>query len=49
MNKYYTADVHFETRLAQEFKSSHAKGVPAIIYVWQQGDVSVSSLARFHM
>ncbi|EED81027.1 predicted protein [Postia placenta Mad-698-R] len=38
VNKYYTADVHFETRLAQEFKSSHAKGVPAIIYVWQQGD-----------
>jgi hypothetical protein len=37
-NKYYTADVHFETRQLREFASYHAGGVPAVIYVWHRGE-----------
>ncbi|GBE83120.1 hypothetical protein SCP_0501670 [Sparassis crispa] len=37
-NKYYTADVHFETRVFQDFRSHHAVGVPAVIYVWAHGE-----------
>ncbi|KAI0786892.1 hypothetical protein C8Q75DRAFT_250040 [Abortiporus biennis] len=37
-NRYYTADVHFETRVLKEVGSHHASGVPAVIYVWKKGD-----------
>ncbi len=38
-NKYYTADVHFETHEFEQFRVHHAVGVPAIIYVWGPGEV----------
>ncbi|KZT09367.1 uncharacterized protein LAESUDRAFT_723119 [Laetiporus sulphureus 93-53] len=38
VNKYYTADVHFETRALHEFRAIHATGVPAVIYVWKHGE-----------
>ena len=38
-NKYYTADVHFETREYNTFAGYHASEVPAVIYVWGRGDV----------
>lgn len=38
-NRYYTADVHFETRVVKEFAAHHASGVPAVIYVWSPGKV----------
>ena len=41
VNKYYTADVHFETHEFEHFRVIHAVGVPAIIYVWGPGEVSV--------
>ena len=41
-NKYYTADVHFETHEFAHFRVVHAVGVPAIIYVWGPGEVSAS-------
>lgn len=40
MNKYYTADVHFETHEFEHFRVHHAIGVPAVIYVWGPGEVS---------
>ena len=39
VNKYYTADVHFETHEFEQFRVHHAVGVPAIIYVWGPGEV----------
>lgn len=39
VNKYYTADVHFHTRTFSEFRISHADGVPAVVYVWEHGQV----------
>ncbi|KZT64928.1 hypothetical protein DAEQUDRAFT_732027 [Daedalea quercina L-15889] len=36
-NKYYTADVHFQTRVFSDFRISHADDVPAIVYVWEHG------------
>ncbi len=41
-NKYYTADVHFEAHELERFRVHHAVGVPAIIYVWGLGEVSLS-------
>ncbi|RPD62734.1 hypothetical protein L226DRAFT_532275 [Lentinus tigrinus ALCF2SS1-7] len=38
VNKYYTADVHFETHEFEQFRVHHAVGVPAIIYVWGPGE-----------
>ncbi|KAL7280148.1 hypothetical protein ACG7TL_006567 [Trametes sanguinea] len=38
VNKYYTADVHFETHEFEHFRVHHAIGVPAIIYVWGPGE-----------
>ncbi|THG99596.1 hypothetical protein EW026_g2774 [Hermanssonia centrifuga] len=38
VNKYYTADVHFEIRELQSFSGDHASEVPAIIYVWSCGE-----------
>ncbi|KAI0669244.1 hypothetical protein C8Q78DRAFT_1095594 [Trametes maxima] len=38
VNKYYTADVHFETHEFEHFRVHHAIGVPAIIYVWGHGE-----------
>lgn len=45
-NKYYTADVHFETREYKMFLSFHASEVPAVIYVWSRGDVRPSSASH---
>ena len=39
INKYYTADVHFHTKTFSEFRISHADGVPAVVYVWEHGQV----------
>ncbi|KAH9933210.1 uncharacterized protein BXZ73DRAFT_77369 [Epithele typhae] len=33
-NRYYTAEVHFETHDVDRFRALHAVGVPAVIYVW---------------
>ncbi|KAI0953567.1 hypothetical protein AcW1_007748 [Taiwanofungus camphoratus] len=38
VNKYYTAEVHFEALVFQEFKARYAIGVPAVIYVWKHGE-----------
>ncbi|KAI0373734.1 hypothetical protein BV20DRAFT_672240 [Pilatotrama ljubarskyi] len=38
VNKYYTADVHFETHEFNHFRVRHAVGVPAVIYVWGPGE-----------
>ncbi|KAI0632411.1 hypothetical protein C8Q77DRAFT_1060132 [Trametes polyzona] len=38
VNKYYTADVHFETHEFEHFRTHHAIGVPAVIYVWAHGE-----------
>ncbi|KAI9059291.1 hypothetical protein FKP32DRAFT_1634895 [Trametes sanguinea] len=38
VNKYYTADVHFQTHEFEHFRVQHAIGVPAIIYVWGPGE-----------
>ncbi|KAL1950714.1 hypothetical protein VTO73DRAFT_5838 [Trametes versicolor] len=38
VNKYYTADVHFETHEFEHFRVHHAIGVPAVIYVWGPGE-----------
>lgn len=46
VNRYYTADVHFETRTFAEFVSHHASGVPAVIYAWSQGEVSAVVAVR---
>ena len=43
-NKYYTADVHFEIHEFDRFRVLHAVGVPAIIYVWGPGEVSLPAL-----
>lgn len=40
-NKYYTADVHFETRELHTFATYHASEVPAVIYVWDRGEVRI--------
>lgn len=40
VNRYYTAEVHFEIKVYTEFVEQHAIGVPAVIYVWYQGEVS---------
>ena len=38
-NKYYAADVHFETRPLDGVAGHHARDVPAVIYVWHAGEV----------
>ncbi|KAI0647772.1 hypothetical protein C8Q79DRAFT_924871 [Trametes meyenii] len=38
VNKYYTAEVHFETHEFEHFRVHHAIGAPAIIYVWGHGE-----------
>ncbi|KAH9936641.1 uncharacterized protein B0H18DRAFT_974812 [Fomitopsis serialis] len=37
VNRYYTADVHFQIRAFSEFRIPHADGVPAVVYVWERG------------
>ncbi len=49
VNKYYTADVHFETHEFEQFRVHHAIGVPAIIYVWGPGEVSALSFATVRL
>ena len=44
VNKYYTADVHFETHEFEHFRVQHAIGVPAVIYVWGPGEVGLLCL-----
>ena len=39
VNRYYTAEVHFETRTLVDFRTHHASEVPAVIYVWNKGEV----------
>lgn len=39
-NRYYTAHVHFETRLLKELRSHHVDGVPAVVYVFSSVEVS---------
>ncbi|KAH8104811.1 hypothetical protein BXZ70DRAFT_922522 [Cristinia sonorae] len=34
VNRYYTADVHFETRVLKDFRGIHVEGVPAVLYVF---------------
>ncbi|TCD66606.1 hypothetical protein EIP91_001115 [Steccherinum ochraceum] len=49
VNKYYTADVHFETRLLREVRGHHVEGVPAVVYVFSTGEKyrdHASNLAR---
>ncbi|KAI8978785.1 hypothetical protein BD414DRAFT_538705 [Trametes punicea] len=36
VNKYYTADVHFETHEFEHFRVHHAIGVPAVIYPYKE-------------
>lgn len=43
-NKYYSADVHFHIVLQRDFTPHSAQGALAVIYVWQRGDVRLSSL-----
>ncbi|GJE88380.1 hypothetical protein PsYK624_044630 [Phanerochaete sordida] len=38
-NKYYTADVHFEMREIHTFAGYHASEVPAVIFVWNRGEL----------
>ncbi|KAI0328906.1 hypothetical protein GY45DRAFT_1372025 [Cubamyces sp. BRFM 1775] len=38
INKYYTADVHFQTHEFEHFRVHQAIGVPAVIYVWGPGE-----------
>lgn len=38
-NKYYTADVHFQAHEIRYWSSTLADGVPAIIFVWSDGEV----------
>ncbi|KAI0357445.1 hypothetical protein OH77DRAFT_1399047 [Trametes cingulata] len=38
VNKYYTADIHFQTHEFDDFRVHHAIGVPAVIYVWGPGE-----------
>ncbi|CAL1709776.1 unnamed protein product [Somion occarium] len=45
VNRYYTADVHFETRTLQDFSAHHATSVPAVIYVWNNGEEHIPSIA----
>jgi hypothetical protein len=45
VNKYYTADVHFELREIREWNASHAEGVPAIVFAWSNGEVMYLSTA----
>ncbi|TFY59210.1 hypothetical protein EVG20_g7876 [Dentipellis fragilis] len=40
-NKYYTADVHFHLAEFQHWDPHTVQSVPAVIYVWQRGDVSL--------
>jgi hypothetical protein len=39
-NKYYTADVHFQIVQLKEWSPKQAEGVPAVLFVWQKGEVS---------
>jgi len=49
VNRYYTADVHFETRVLKGLHGHHIKGVPAIVYVFNGSEKyrdQVSDLAK---
>ncbi|KDQ62489.1 hypothetical protein JAAARDRAFT_189809 [Jaapia argillacea MUCL 33604] len=37
-NKYYTADVHFETIELHKWSSHNAQDVPAVIFLWAHGE-----------
>ena len=38
-NRYYTADVHFAAHTLESVTSHHVHGVPAVIFVWADGEV----------
>lgn len=38
-NRYYTADVHFAAHTLESLTSHHVHGVPAVIFVWADGEV----------
>ncbi|KII90545.1 hypothetical protein PLICRDRAFT_157752 [Plicaturopsis crispa FD-325 SS-3] len=38
VNRYYTADVHFEAREVREWHPHLAQDVPAIVFVWVRGE-----------
>jgi hypothetical protein len=38
-NKYYSADVHFAAHTVHGLSPHHLKNVPAVIFVWAQGEV----------
>jgi hypothetical protein len=38
-NKYYSADVHFAAHTVHGLSPHHLKNVPAVIFVWGQGEV----------
>ena len=44
-NKYYTADVHFQTITVDQYLSGRDgfRGVPAVLFVWNRGQVSSQS------
>ncbi|THH32482.1 hypothetical protein EUX98_g1687 [Antrodiella citrinella] len=49
VNRYYTADVHFETRVLQELRGHHIEGVSAVVYVFngtEKYKEQVSDLAK---
>ncbi|EDR13708.1 uncharacterized protein LACBIDRAFT_308990 [Laccaria bicolor S238N-H82] len=37
-NRYYTADVHFAAHTLESVASHHVHGVPAVIFVWADGE-----------
>lgn len=45
-NKYYTADVDFAVVDATDWRLRHAVGVPAVVFVWAEGEVRRSNTVR---
>ena len=41
-NKYYTANVHFEAHEVRAWSTLLADGVPAVIFLWAQGEARIS-------
>jgi hypothetical protein len=45
-NKYYTADVHFELRQLHDFAGYLASEVPAVVFVWNQGEEYMANISE---
>lgn len=41
-NRYYSADVHFAVRTMHGMSPHEVQNVPAVIFVWAQGEVRAS-------